>query len=206
MFCTSEYANSSEYRELWQSLRRGELQSGEFERINKSRNIIWLEASYNPTFDDNGKVIQVIKLASDITARAEQNNEQARLSHAISRSMAIIEFDMSGRIITANDNFLSTMGYRLEQIEGQYHRMFCDSELANSSEYQSMWSTLNRGQFVSGQFKRIEASGNTIWLEASYNPLFNIRGEPTKVVKFATDVRQELTLQVQLEKSLIQLR
>ena len=188
MFCTSEYANSSEYRELWQSLRRGELQSGEFERINKSGNIIWLEASYNPIFDDNGKVVQVIKLASDITARAEQNNEQARLNDAISRSMAIIEFDMSGRIITANDNFLSTMGYRLEQIEGQYHRMFCDSELANSSEYQSMWSTLNRGQFVSGQFKRIDASGNTIWLEASYNPLFNIRGELTKVVKFATDV------------------
>lgn len=193
MFCTSEYANSNEYKALWQSLRRGELQSGEFERRNKSGNIIWLEASYNPIFDDAGQVVQVMKLASDITARAEQSNQQARLNDAISRSMAMIEFDMSGRIITANDNFLSAMGYRLEQIQGQYHKMFCDAELANSSEYKHMWATLNRGEFVSGQFKRIDASGNTIWLEASYNPIFNIRGELTKVVKFATDVTARVT-------------
>lgn len=188
IFCTSAYINSNEYSELWQALRRGEVRSGEFERLNKSGSIIWLEASYNPIFDELGKVTHVIKLASDISERAEKSNEQASLNDAISRSMAVIEFDMSGKILTANDNFLSTMGYSLEQITGQYHRMFCDSEAANSAEYKGMWATLNRGQYVSGQFKRIDSSGNEIWLEASYNPIFNIRGELAKVVKFATDV------------------
>ena len=116
MFCTSSYANSSEYRALWQSLKSGQVISGEFERVNKQGNIIWLEASYNPIFDPvTNSVIKVIKFASDITARAESNHEQANMMTSISRSMAMIEFDISGKILTANDNFLSATGYRLEQ-------------------------------------------------------------------------------------------
>lgn len=188
IFCIPEYANSADYTSFWQRLNRGEHFSGEFERVDKQGNVLWLEATYNPVYNDAGQLEKVIKFASDITAKADKSQEQENMMNAISRSMAVIEFDMSGRVLTANDNFLSTTGYRLDQIQGQHHKMFCEPELANSSEYTNLWSTLNRGQYISGQFKRVDASGNTLWLEASYNPIFNIRGQLSKVVKFATDV------------------
>lgn len=193
IFCLPEYSNSSEYSSFWQRLNRGEHFSGEFERINKQGNILWLEATYNPVYNEAGQLVKVIKFASDITAKADKSQERENMMNAISRSMAVIEFDMSGKVLTANDNFLATTGYTLAQIQGQHHRMFCDSELANSKEYSQLWATLNRGQFISGQFKRVDSAGNTLWLEASYNPIFNIRGELSKVVKFATDVTARIT-------------
>ena len=193
IFCTAEYRNSNEYHQFWRSLNQGQYFSGEFERIGKDGNIIWLEASYNPIFDNNGKLSKIVKFASNITDKAEKAQEQESMVNAISRSMAVIEFDMSGKVLTANDNFLSATGYSLAQIQGQHHSIFCDAELANSTEYSSMWSTLNRGQYVSGQFKRVDSSGNELWLEASYNPIFNIKGELSKVVKFATDITARLT-------------
>ena len=193
IFCLPEYANSSEYSSFWQRLNRGEHFSGEFERVDKQGNVLWLEATYNPVYNDAGQLVKVIKFASDITAKADLSRERENMMNAISRSMAVIEFDMSGHIITANDNFLSATGYNLDQIKGQHHRIFCDKELASSPEYSQLWATLNRGQFISGQFKRIDSAGNTLWLEASYNPIFNIRGELSKVVKFATDVTARIT-------------
>ncbi len=192
VFCSSEFANSSEYRNFWQSLNRGEYVSGEFERVNKNGDSLWLEASYNPIYDNTGNVVKIVKFASDITTRADKSREQENMVNAISRSMAVIEFEMSGKIITANDNFLSATGYRLEQIQGQHHSMFCEPELRNSNEYKNFWATLNRGEFVSGQFKRIDSAGKVLWLEASYNPIFNIRGELSKVIKFATDVTSRI--------------
>lgn len=193
IFCTSEYANSQEYRSFWNALNQGEFLSGEFERQGKSGNIIWLEASYNPIYNEQGNLEKVVKFASNITDKVEKAQLQEAMVNAMSRSMAVIEFDMSGKVLTANDNFLSATGYSLDQIQGQHHRMFCDPELAASREYSDMWNTLNRGQFVSGQFKRVDSAGNILWLEASYNPIINIKGELEKVIKFATDVTSRVT-------------
>ena len=193
IFCCNEYANSQEYKNFWNSLNNGEFFSGEFERQDKHGNIIWLEASYNPIYNEHGVLEKVVKFASNITDKVEKAQLQESMVNAMSRSMAVIEFDMSGKVLTANDNFLSATGYRLEQIQGQHHRMFCDPELSASREYSDMWNTLNRGQFVSGQFKRVDAAGNELWLEASYNPIFNIKGDLDRVIKFATDVTSRIT-------------
>lgn len=192
IFCDNHYASSSEYHAFWQDLGRGTAKSGKFERFDKQGNPLWLEASYAPTLDENGNVTCVIKYCSDITELVTKEQEHAGINTAINRSMAVIEFQPSGQIITANDNFLSATGYALSEIVGQHHRIFCDSELVNSPEYSEMWNKLNNGQFVSGQFKRVDRKGNTLWLEASYNPIYDTNGKLIKVVKFASDITEQI--------------
>ncbi len=192
IFCKSEYANSNEYSQFWQNLGRGNFHAGQVERLTKSGEILWLEASYNPVYNQSNELVKIIKFASDVTERITKAQEQQGLVNAISRSMAVIEFDMSGIVLTANDNFLHAAGYTLGEIQGKHHRIFCEDELSNSSEYSSFWQKLNRGEYVSGQFKRINKHSDVLWLEASYNPIFNASGELTKVIKFATDITQNI--------------
>lgn len=193
IFCEKSLVNSPEYTSFWQKLGRGEFVSGRFKRIRKDGSPIWLEASYNPILAADGKLLGVIKFAVDITPRIlEAQDRQARLA-AIDRSMAVIEFDLTGKILAANDNFLKTMGYRSQQdIVGQHHRIFCDSTLTNSTEYSSFWQSLGRGQVMSGRFKRLRADGSVAWLEASYNPVLDTDGKPYKVIKFATDISAQI--------------
>ena len=194
IFCTKELVNSTEYQIFWQDLNSGDFLSGQFERVNQSGNTIWLEASYNPVFDKHNKLTKVVKFASNITNRIEQAQQQDGITRAISRSMAVIEFEVDGRIITANDNFLSTTGYNLEDIKGKYHRIFCDDSLVRSSEYDQMWRDLNSGEVLSGQFKRIDRQGNVLWLEATYNPIYDGKGNLLKIVKFASDITARVEL------------
>lgn len=193
IFCEKSLVNSPEYTSFWQKLGRGEFVSGRFKRIRKDGSPIWLEASYNPILAGDGKLLGVIKFAVDITPRIlEAQDRQARLA-AIDRSMAVIEFDLTGKILAANDNFLKTMGYCSQQdIVGQHHRIFCDSTLTNSTEYSSFWQSLGRGQVMSGRFKRLRADGSVAWLEASYNPVLDPDGKPYKVIKFATDISAQI--------------
>lgn len=188
MFCTPVFARSAEYNQLWTQLRNGQFQSGTFERVGGNGQSVWLEANYNPVRDDTGQIIKVVKYAMDVTPRLEAESEANAKLGAIDRAMAVIEFNLDGTIITANDNFLQRMGYSLGQIQAKHHRLFCKPELANSEAYNEFWKRLNQGELFNGQFERIDKNGQTVWLEANYNPVYGASGRLCKVVKFASDV------------------
>ncbi|CRM82814.1 Chemotaxis regulator BdlA [Pseudomonas sp. 58 R 3] len=188
MFCTPAFARSAEYNQLWTQLRNGQFQSGTFERLAGNGQSVWLEASYNPVRDEAGQVVKVVKYAMDVTPRLQAESEANAKLGAIDRAMAVIEFNLDGTIITANDNFLQRMGYSLAQIQGKHHRLFCTPELANSTAYSEFWKRLNQGELFNGQFERVDKHGQILWLEANYNPVYDASGRLCKVVKFASDV------------------
>jgi len=191
IFCEESYVKTPEYAALWQKLGAGQFVSGEFKRLDKSGNEVWINASYNPIYNANGKVMKVVKFATDVTEEKLKNAEFENKMNAVNRSQAVIEFNLDGTIIDANDNFLVTLGYTLEEVRNQHHRIFCESSYTNSADYKSFWEKLNRGEFVSGEFKRLGKGGKEVWINASYNPIFNVDGEVYKVVKFATDLTKE---------------
>ncbi|MFD2166827.1 PAS domain S-box protein [Thalassotalea euphylliae] len=191
MFADSTYAQSAEYKAFWEKLNRGEFDTGEYKRYGKGGKEVWISASYNPVFDENGKPVGVIKFATDITAQKMQAANYEGQIAAIGKSQAVIEFNMDGTIITANDNFLSAMGYTLDEVVGQHHSMFAEPEYAVSAEYKMFWQNLNKGNFDSGEYKRLAKGGREIWIQASYNPIMNLNGEPFKVVKFASDITEQ---------------
>jgi len=188
MFCTTAFARSAEYAQLWTNLRSGQFQSGTFERVAGDGQSVWLEASYNPVCDDTGRLIKVVKYAMDVTPRLQSESESNGKLEAIGRAMAVIEFNLDGTVITANTNFLQRMGYNLAQIQGQHHRIFCAPNTAGTQAYSDFWRRLNQGELFSGQFERVDKHGNTVWLEASYNPVYDAGGRLCKIVKFASDV------------------
>ncbi|QXZ15878.1 PAS domain-containing methyl-accepting chemotaxis protein [Pseudomonas sp. AO-1] len=188
LFCTPEFGRSAQYTELWSRLKNGQFQSGTFERINSQGQPIWLEANYNPIKDASGRVVKVVKFAMNVTTKVQQESEANAKLQAIDRAMAVIEFDLDGGILTANQNFLTRMGYTLVELKGKHHRLFCRAELVNSSAYEDFWRRLNQGELFQGQFERVDKRGQSIWLEANYNPVYDAAGRLCKVVKFATDV------------------
>jgi len=192
LFCSAELAASRDYQLFWQRLARGESFTDKFQRQTKSGRRVWLEASYMPVRAADGSVSQVIKLAADITAAVDDAQQQHALITAINRSMAVIAFNPQGEVLTANENFEQVMGYRLAEIRGQHHRIFCAPDLAASSEYLDFWAQLNRGEFVSGLFERRTRTGDVIWLRATYNPVFDESGKLYQIVKFATDVTTQI--------------
>ncbi|MBK1878267.1 methyl-accepting chemotaxis protein [Pelagicoccus mobilis] len=190
MFVEDEYRNSDEYRKFWKDLARGEFKSAEFKRIKSNGEPIWIQASYNPIFDLEGNPFKVVKFASDVTAaKLENANFQGQID-AISKAQAVIEFELDGTILDANENFLNALGYAKREIVGQHHGMFVDPDYRQSHEYRMFWDTLGRGEFQSGEFKRIDKHGKIIWIQASYNPIFDLEGKPFKVVKFASDITE----------------
>ncbi|MCB4455731.1 methyl-accepting chemotaxis protein [Leisingera sp. McT4-56] len=191
MFCDPAYASSAEYRKFWADLAAGEFSTGEYKRVGKGGEEVWINASYNPIFDADGKPFKVVKFATNITGEKLRTAEQDGKMAAISRAQALIEFELDGTIITANENFLATVGYSLEEIRGQHHRMFCNPEYTSSPEYRKFWADLAAGEFSAGQYKRFGKGGAEVWINASYNPVFNADGKPFKVVKFATDITAE---------------
>ena len=182
------------YREFWAALNRGEFQAAQYKRIRKGGNPIWIQASYNPVLDRAGKLSKVIKFATDITSQKAMALEDAGKIAAIDRAQAVIEFNLDGTIITANDNFLKTLGYSLDEIKGRHHSMFVEAEVRSSAAYQDSWARLNRGELLSGEFKRVGKNGREIWILASYNPILDDTGRPFKVVKFASDVTERKLL------------
>lgn len=191
MFVEEGERRSAAYRDFWASLARGEYHSTEFKRITKSGAEIWIQASYNPVFDENRTPFKVVKFASDVTAQKMKSLDAAGQLEAIRRSQAVIEFSTDGTILTANENFLEAMGYRLDEVRGKHHSMFVTAEERRSSEYREFWASLARGQYHAAEFKRVTKSGADIWIQASYNPVLDLNGKPFKVVKFATDITEE---------------
>ncbi len=195
-FCLREETASPAYQQFWDRLRRGEPFCGRVRRQAADGHVVWLEATYAPVLDAQGAVESYLKLAADITPQVEAEASQRARLNAINRAMAVIEFTPDGTVVDANDNFLATLGYRLEDIKGRHHRMFCDSQFAQSAEYQHHWQQLARGEFFTGQIKRIAKDGSVRWLEASYNPVFGTDGKTvTSVIKFASDITARVQAQ-----------
>jgi methyl-accepting chemotaxis protein len=190
MFCDPDYAASAEYRQFWARLGRGEVFSDEYPRMAKGGRRIWLQASYNPVLGAGGRPVKVVKFATDITAAKQASLDFAGKMAAIDRVQAVIEFDLQGNILTANQNFLDTVGYSLAEVQGRHHRMFCEPAVAASAEYAAFWQRLARGEHDVGQYRRVARDGREIWLLASYNPILGVDGAPVKIVKFATDITE----------------
>ncbi len=186
----AEDAASSHYAAFWAELAAGQYQKSLFRRRGKGGREIWIEASYNPLTDKTGKVYRIVKVASDVTERhAAAADAQSQIA-AISRSQAVIEFALDGTILTANENFCAAMGYRLDDIQGRHHRMFVRPEEAAGQGYAAFWRQLGAGEFSAGEFLRIGEGGRKVWIQASYNPIFDASGRPYKIVKYATDITQ----------------
>jgi methyl-accepting chemotaxis protein len=192
IFCEPSYSESDEYAEFWKKLGRGEFHAAEFKRLAKGGRAIWLRASYNPVLDKKGEPIRVVKFATDVTAAKLQQAEFEGKVCAIERAQAVIEFELDGTVITANENFLRIFGYSLDEVVGKHPRIFCDPGYAESPDYAQFWQKLGRGEYDADEFKRINKSGGEVWLQASYNPIFDADGKPLKVVKFASDITLEV--------------
>ncbi len=197
MFCDPAYAASAEYKKFWERLGSGAFDKGEYKRLTADGREVWINASYNPVMNSAGKPYKVIKFATDITASRTEGAEVHSKMAALDKAQAVIVFDLDGHVLHANSNFLATVGYTLEEIQGRHHRMFCDEALAASSAYADFWTRLRSGQFDSGRYRRIGKGGRTIWLQATYNPVHDVNGRVHKVIKFASDI----TAQVELEES-----
>jgi methyl-accepting chemotaxis protein len=193
IFCEAAYTTSDHYRDFWRKLALGESFIAVVKRITKSKQEIWLEASYIPVRDDQGNVIKIIKLASDVTEKVAAQNIQETLVGAVDSSFATIRFNCDATIITANDNFLKTVGYSLSDIQGQHHKIFCTPELTNSAEYRDMWQQLNRGEAYSGLVERVDSHRNPLWLEVVYAPVFDKLGKVKEVIKIASNVTNRVT-------------
>lgn len=191
MFVLPEHVTSEEYKSFWARLAKGEYDQRQYKRVGKGGREIWIEASYNPVFR-RGKPYKVIKIATDITAAKAKSAEDNGKLAALSRAQAVIEFTPDGRILQANENFLSVLGYTIEEIVGKHHAMFCEPGYANSPEYQAFWKDLRNGKFVTDQFMRLGKGGKRVFIQASYNPILDDKGTVFKVVKFATDVTERM--------------
>ncbi|NBW49382.1 MAG: PAS domain S-box protein [Betaproteobacteria bacterium] len=195
MFAESAYASSADYQAFWERLGRGEFESGEYKRIGKNGKEVWIQATYNPILDPRGNPVKVVKFATDVTeAKLKSADFEAKVD-AIDKGQAVIEFDLDGKVITANRNFLASMGYTLREVIGQHHSMFCTVDYQQSTEYRDFWLRLNEGQFISGRFQRLGKFNRDVWLQSTYTPVFDLNGKPAKVIKYAFDVTKEVTLE-----------
>ncbi|MDE1905737.1 MAG: PAS domain-containing methyl-accepting chemotaxis protein [Rhodospirillales bacterium] len=192
IFMPREEAASADYARFWAELGRGKFQTGAFNRVAKNGRSLWLQASYTPVRGRGGKIVKIIKLALDITANHEEAAEGLSVLAALHRSQAVISFKPDGTVLDANENFLSTTGYRLEEIKGQHHRLFVAPDYAASTEYAEFWRRLNQGEFFSADYHRFGKGGRDVWLQATYNPLFDSQGKLVKIVKFATDLSERM--------------
>lgn len=189
VMCAEGFAKSSEYKEFWQFLRKGAAKKGTFERRNKQGDTIWLEATYFPIME-GGEVKKVMKIANDVTVEKVTAIAQQSIYDALNRSLAIIEFTPDGEIISANSNFTDAVKYDLASIKGKHHRMFCEKQFYQQNP--TFWQDLQQGQFKSGQFPRKDKHGNELWLEATYNPIFDENNNVIKVIKFASDITKNI--------------
>jgi methyl-accepting chemotaxis protein len=199
MFVDSAEHDNTAYRSFWEQLGQGSFQSGEYRRIAKGGREFWLQATYNPILGPTGKPIKVVKFATDITAEKLRNADYESKIAAIGKSQAVIEFALDGTILDANDNFLKTVGYSLNEIRGRHHRMFVIEDERDSAAYRAFWDDLGKGHFQSGEYRRVNKAGQNVWLQATYNPILDPIGKPLKVVKFASDITGEIEKRRQFE-------
>ena len=200
LFVEPAMRDSSVYQEFWAKLRRGEFDAAEYKRIGKGGREVWILASYNPVFDEKGKPFKVIKFATDVTEQKLKTADLAGQLAAIGKSQAVIEFKMDGTIISANQNFLGALGYSLDEIRGRHHGLFVEQAERDDATYREFWANLNQGHYQTGEFKRIGKGGKEVYIQASYNPIFDLNGKPFKVVKYASDVTRQVLVRMGNER------
>jgi methyl-accepting chemotaxis protein len=204
MFVDPTFRQSVEYRLFWEKLGRGEYEAGQYRRIGKGGKEVWIQASYNPIMDANGKPFKVVKYATDVTEQKLRNADFEGQLAAIGKAQAVIEFSLDGKVLNANENFLKVLGYSLDEIRGQHHGMFVDPAYRQSAEYRLFWEKLGRGEYDAGQYRRVGKGGKEIWIQASYNPIMDANGKPFKVVKYATDVTEQVRAARMLQQAVQQ--
>lgn len=190
IFCFSEETATPQYAAFWESLAAGESRQGRFRRVNALGEEVWLEATYVPIKNRRGNIVKIFKVANDVTKEHQNAASERSILQALNNSMAVIEFTTDGYILDANTNFEHAMGYPLHTLRGEHHRMFCDGNFYR--EHPDFWKRLSHGEYKQGKFLRRNAKGDTVWLEATYNPIFDDEGNVVKVVKFATDITQAM--------------
>jgi diguanylate cyclase (GGDEF)-like protein/PAS domain S-box-containing protein len=201
VFVSPEERKSEAYEQFWQALAAGHYQTGEFKRLGRDGREIWLQASYNPILGMNGRPFKVVKNAVDVTEQKLRQGDYEGQIAAINKSQSVVSFDMDGNVIEANDNFLTMMGYTLSEIVGRHHRMFVDKETAAHDDYAHFWSDLRKGKFLSSKFKRLAANGSEVWIQASYNPIYDLNGQAFKIVKIAADITADVSLATDLARA-----
>ena len=187
IFVCDDYSRTLEYEKCWDILRSGKYYQGEFERRKKDGSLINLQATYNPIFDENNKITKIMKIATDISLIVNSKKQ----IDAINRSTALISFNIDGFITDVNPIFLETMGYNANEknkVIGKHHSVFVSYEYSKSDEYAKFWESLRKGKYFDGIFERKKVDGSTVYLQASYNPVVDSKGNITDVVKIATDV------------------
>jgi methyl-accepting chemotaxis protein len=206
IFCEPDYVAHAAYEAFWAKLARGTYDSGVYKRLGKNGREVWIQASYNPVLDQSGRTIKVVKFATDITQAKARTAETEGKIKAINRSQGVIEFDLRGTILEVNTNFLSLMGYHRDELIGRHHSMFCQGDYIRSVEYRDFWEQLATGQFKGGRFLRIAKHGREVWIQATYNPIFDAEGKPYRVVKFAIDITEQVALETSLRSQTKQLQ
>lgn len=192
MFVPSADAETADYRAFWDTLQQGRFHRGEYLRTTRDGREVWLQATYNPVLDRHGQPIKIVKIATDVTEQRLRLADYEGQLQAIRRSQAVIEFDLAGTVLQANDNFLAAMGYRLDEILGKPHSLFVDPTYEQTSDYRAFWDRLRQGEYFAAEFKRIGKGGREVWIQATYNPILDPKGRPFKVVKYATDITDQV--------------
>jgi methyl-accepting chemotaxis protein len=200
MFVHPSDRDNATYRDFWAALNRGEYQSAEYLRVGKGGREVWIQASYNPIMGPDGKLVKVVKFATDITSQKLRNADYQGQIEAIGKSQAVIEFQMDGTILDANENFLKTMGYSLNEIRGKHHSMFVEPGDRDSAAYAAFWQSLNRGEYQAAEYRRIGKNDREVWIQATYNPIVGPDGKLFKVVKFASDVTAQVIARREAER------
>lgn len=202
MFCDDAICNSDAYHMFWKKLGRGSFDEGTYRRRRRDGQPLFLRATYNPVFDEAGRCASILKIAADVTAEAMAAADTAGKIQAFDRSYAVIEFDLAGHVIAANENFLRLMGYNLAEVLGKHHRIFCETSYASSDAYLHFWEQLGRGHFDAGIYCRKRQDGGDVWLQATYNPVMGADGKPVKIVKLATDITYQVGLEQEAQEAL----
>ena len=199
MFVPPAERDNAAYPAFWEALNRGEAQAGEFRRIGNHGRNVWIQATYTPILDAGGKPFKVVKFATDITDAKLKSADAAAQIAAIGRIQAVIAFNLDGTILTANQSFLAAMGYALDEVKGRHHRIFVPEAERDSPAYRAFWEKLARGEPAEGEFRRIGRGGKEIWIKGSYNPILDASGKPFKIVKYATDITEEMARRKKFE-------
>jgi methyl-accepting chemotaxis protein len=202
MFVDVAQRDSAEYRQFWNDLANGRYQAAEYKRFGKGGREIWIQGSYNPIFDDHGQPFKVVKYATDITDRKVADINSKRQLEEISRTQATIEFTADGTILEANQNFLTVLGYSIEEIKGRHHSMFVEPAFRESAEYKAFWRELNEGRFQTAEYQRVGKGGKEVWIQATYNPILDINGRTVKVTKCAMDITARKIAEANLKVTL----
>ena len=198
-FVCEDYAKSIEYEKFWDILRSGKYYQGEFERRRKDGSLINLQATYNPISNEDGKITKIMKIATDITVIVDSKKQ----IDAINRSTALISFNTNGYIMNVNSIFLETMGYKSnekDKVIGKHHSIFVSYEYSKSDEYTKFWENLRKGKFFDGIFERRKVDGSIVYLQATYNPVVDSKGNITNVVKIATDITESVINEQKIEE------